>query len=150
MSMSKIEKSMRIILAKEKAKTIPLGIRKQVAAAQKKHKAECKKWEREHRKAAKPNYFKKHCQENLEGLKELCLTCTEPGDLDIEAEKAMDAAYELVHAIDECNSETKDAVVAVVADILCDEERENGERAWGLSGSLHSALSAALNARGGL
>jgi hypothetical protein len=83
-------------------------------------------------------------------LKELCITCIEDGDLDVEAEKALEAAHLLVHAIDECNSETKDAVVIVVADILCDEERENGQRAWGLSRGLHRAVTRALSARGEL
>jgi hypothetical protein len=125
--------------------TVSLGIRKQMA---RKVKAQAKAKAKAEKAAAKETpleeVFKKRRLDNCNDLRMWCLRLNEEGDLDLEAERAINAAIELFHAIDDCNSETKDLVCAVVADVLVDET--NGR--WTPGATIHKYLTGSLASQG--
>jgi hypothetical protein len=102
-----------------------LGIREKMAEAAKAKRAEREKsYESDRKQGGRAGSFRREIREShLEALRQTCLDCVGEGnDLDLEAQAAIDVAVQLAKAIENCNSETKDAVCTVVADILMDED----------------------------
>lgn len=101
-----------------------LGIREKMAEAT---KAAAGNWGKaaeaiRQREEGEANVRRMTRETHLEELRRTCIALAGDGDVDVCAQAAFDAAVVLVKAIDDCFSETKDAVCAVVADILMDDD----------------------------